>query len=73
MTVLDWSGSKGAPRARVAGTTEPCKHCGGGALLRHPVTGEPCHKICEEAMLTIAPVILALVTIRHRYSGGTHA
>jgi hypothetical protein len=56
-TVLDWSGSDGAPRATVGSTGDPkrdlkpCIHCGGLALLRHPVSKLPCHKICEEAAL----------------------
>ncbi len=50
MTILDWSGSGDAPRATV-GELKPCILCGGLALMRHPVTKLPCHKICEEARL----------------------
>lgn len=42
---LDWSH---APCART-GYTGACTHCGRSALMRHPVTGAPCHKVCEEA------------------------
>lgn len=49
--VLDWSGRDGAPLATV-GEPAPCVHCGRPALLRHPDTGRPCHKTCEEARLT---------------------
>jgi hypothetical protein len=49
--ILDWSGHKGAPLATV-GPLAPCRHCGHPALLRHPVTKEPCHKTCEERLLT---------------------
>lgn len=58
MTILDWSGSGDAPRATVGNTgdlnrdLQPCIHCGGLALLRHPVSKLPCHKICEEKKLT---------------------
>ena len=40
---VDWS------RAAV-GDPQPCVHgCGGNAILRHPVTGRPCHKVCDDA------------------------
>jgi hypothetical protein len=45
--VLDWSGRNGEPPATV-GPPAPCRHCGRRALLRHPYTGEPCHKVCAE-------------------------
>ncbi len=48
--ILDWTGMDGAPRAGV-GDLKPCILCGGLALLRHPVSKLPCHKICEEARL----------------------
>ncbi len=57
MTVLDWSGRNGAPLATVGNTgnlkrdLKPCIHCGEPALLRHPVSKLPCHKICEEARI----------------------
>ena len=57
MTILDWSGRGGAPLATVANTgnlkrdLKPCIHCGGLALLRHPVSKLPCHKTCEEAAI----------------------
>lgn len=38
---LDWS------TARV-GDPLPCKLCGRPVLLRHPVTGAACHKVCED-------------------------
>jgi hypothetical protein len=44
---LDWSGRNGASLATV-GPLARCRHCGTLTLLRHPVTGEPCHKTCEE-------------------------
>jgi hypothetical protein len=44
---LDWSGQNGAPRATV-GPLAACVHCGRLAFLRHPVSGKPCHKVCEE-------------------------
>ena len=47
---LDWSGQGGAPRAKV-GALASCVHCGRGALLRHPVSGKPCHKVCEERVI----------------------
>lgn len=73
MILLDWSGSgPGVPKARV-GALAPCKHCGDDALLRHPVTGEPCHKMCEEAVLTIGAAVLAIITARYRTPGGTRA
>ncbi len=50
MIVLDWSGNDGSPRATV-GDLKPCILCGGLAMLRHPVSKLPCHKICEEARL----------------------
>lgn len=49
-TLLDWSGRKGAPLATV-GDLRPCIHCKEPALLRHPVSKLPCHKICEEARI----------------------
>jgi len=49
-TVLDWSGRNGAPLATV-GPLAPCVLCGRLALLRHPVTGRPCHKICAERQI----------------------
>ena len=36
------------PNARV-GDLAPCERCGGLALMRHPVTGAPCHKGCVKA------------------------
>lgn len=27
-----------------------CAHCGRNALLYHPVTGKPCHKVCQDRM-----------------------
>lgn len=63
-TVLDWSGSeRGVPRATV-GRLEPCKHCGQLALLRHPATGEPCHKICEEDAIDRLALVQAVVAMR---------
>jgi hypothetical protein len=49
--ILDWSGRDGSPAAKV-GDLQPCIHCGGLALPRHPVSKQPCHKIYEEARLT---------------------
>ncbi len=48
--VLDWSGLDGEEPARL-GPLAPCQHCGQPALLRHPVTRRPCHKICAEAAI----------------------
>lgn len=39
---LDWS------HARL-GDPAPCQLCGQLALLRHPVTNRPCHKVCSDA------------------------
>ena len=47
---LDWSGRDGAPLATV-GELAACFHCRRPTLLRHPDTGQPCHKVCEEAHL----------------------
>ena len=41
---LDWSH---APMTRF-GVGAPCVHCGRPAFLRHPLTGKPCHKVCED-------------------------
>jgi hypothetical protein len=41
------------PNARV-GDLAPCERCGGQALMRHPVTGAPCHKDCVKATAEIA-------------------
>jgi hypothetical protein len=30
----------------------PCVICGRPALLRHPVTGRACHKVCDDAQWT---------------------
>ena len=40
--LLDWTH---APLARA---TAPCIHCGNPALLRHPITGASCHKVCND-------------------------
>lgn len=48
---LDWSH---APVAR-QGYAGPCYRCGRPALLRHPVTGAPCHKVCEDKHPTQQP------------------
>ncbi len=48
--ILDWTGMDGAPRAGV-GDPKPCILCGDLALIRHPLSKLPCHKICEEARL----------------------
>jgi len=42
---VDWSH---APAARF-GTMGVCVYCGCTALLRHPLTGKPCHKTCDDA------------------------
>ncbi|MFD7709515.1 hypothetical protein [Streptomyces sp. NPDC059786] len=39
--LLDWSHAK-------IGDLKPCVLCGRPALLRHPDTGKPCHKVCAE-------------------------
>lgn len=52
--VLDWSGANGAPKATV-GPLTPCQHCGQPALLRHPVSRIPTHKICAEKALAEQP------------------
>lgn len=76
-TVLDWSGSeRGSPKARVAWKPEPCRHCGRGALLRHPATGDPCHKICEETAIDRAALVRFVCAMRAAIAltiGGTHA
>jgi hypothetical protein len=48
--VLDWSGLDGELPAWV-GPTAPCQYCRRPALLRHPVTRRPCHKVCAEAAI----------------------
>ena len=40
--LLDWT------RARV-GDPMPCDLCGTPAILRHPITGVPAHKVCHDA------------------------
>lgn len=62
-TVLDWSGNDKAPRARV-GYLDACVHCGRGALLRHPATGRPCHKICEEDAIDRRGLVLFIYAAR---------
>ncbi len=52
--LLDWS-SRGPDGAARIGPAAPCIHCGRGALLRHPVTGRPCHKVCAEAATEACP------------------
>jgi hypothetical protein len=51
VTGLDWSGNSSSSRATVGRDLEPCIHCGRGALLRHPLTRKPVHKVCEERHL----------------------
>ncbi len=41
---VDWSH---APVART-GTMGLCVHCRQPALMRHPITGKPCHKTCDD-------------------------
>lgn len=41
---LDWSH---APCKRY-GWAGKCVHCGGNALLYHPITNKPCHKTCQD-------------------------
>ncbi|MBS2962611.1 hypothetical protein KGA66_06100 [Actinocrinis puniceicyclus] len=38
---LDWH------RAPV-GEPQPCLFCGQDAILRHPITFRPCHKVCSD-------------------------
>jgi hypothetical protein len=38
---LDWTVAPVGPHS-------PCHYCGGPALIRHPITGEPCHKVCDD-------------------------
>lgn len=42
---LDWSH---APCKRYSGWAGKCVHCGGDALLYHPITGKPCHRVCDD-------------------------
>jgi hypothetical protein len=51
-TVLDWSGRADGLPATV-GPLAPCQRCGRSALLRHPLTGKSCHKVCAERQPTI--------------------
>ena len=30
------------------GESQPCGFCGQGAIMRHPVTSRPCHKVCSD-------------------------
>jgi len=30
------------------GDSQPCIFCTTGAIMRHPVTGRPCHKVCSD-------------------------
>lgn len=46
---LDWS------RAKI-GDPAPCIVCRRPALLRHPVSGQPHHKVCTEPVSNTAPV-----------------
>jgi hypothetical protein len=39
---LDWRHDAKVSESR------PCVLCGSGAILRHPVTGRPCHKVCHD-------------------------
>lgn len=39
---LDW-------RQAAVRDPQPCVRCTRPALLRHPKTGEPCHKVCSDA------------------------
>ncbi len=41
---VDWSR---APVART-GTMGLCVHCRRPAFMRHPLTGQPCHKTCDD-------------------------
>lgn len=41
---LDWSH---APVAR-DGDMGPCVHCRKPAIMKHPATGKPCHKVCDD-------------------------
>ena len=42
---VDWSH---APVARL-GWSGMCTHCGELAVMKHPITGVACHKICDDA------------------------
>lgn len=41
---VDWSH---APTAR-SGSMGRCVHCGRTAVMRHPISGKPCHKVCDD-------------------------
>ena len=41
---VNWSGAQTARE----GTIGLCVHCKRPALLRHPLTGKPCHKVCDD-------------------------
>jgi hypothetical protein len=51
--ILDWSGRDGEWPAPVRDLA-PCKYCGKPAMLRHPQTNEPCHKVCAELAINNA-------------------
>lgn len=41
---IDWSH---APVAR-EGFMGPCVHCHRPAIMKHPDTNKPCHKVCDD-------------------------
>ena len=45
MTAESW-------RQASVGKPAPCVSCGRAAVCRHPVTGQPCHKVCAETQRT---------------------
>lgn len=61
---LDWS------RART-GDPSPCEHCGQGAIMRHPVTGRACHKVCDTIPPAADTTPGRVRTPRHRQTATT--
>lgn len=47
-TRLDWTKAK-------VGEPKPCVHYGRPALLRHPQTDRPAHKVCDDAQYPVTP------------------
>lgn len=44
LRLFDWTGAQ-------LGDPAPCLLCGGPAMLRDPVDGRPCHKVCADRLI----------------------